>query len=129
MADVLRLAHKYAKMDDFLASHPPGALAQRIGRLQDRLPDDASARGMAMQEIETLRDQLRTVERMEASRADFRERLALLARSMENLRHRIAAVRARPSEDAWRSAQVEEVLVELDTEFEVFEETFEVMQS
>lgn len=124
MADVLTLAHRYSRMDAFVAANPPAPLRQRIETLRAKSPGDPAAAQMLTHEADVLEDQLRSVEQMDASRAAFRERIGALAISMEHLRTRVSAVRAQPSEDAWRALAIEESLRELDEEFEVFEETF-----
>lgn len=129
MADVLGLAHRYARMDDFVAQNPPAALEQKIGRLQDSLPSDQAARAMSERQITVLQGQLEAVRTMDASRQTFRERLRALATSMESLRHRIATVRVQPSEEAWRELHMEEALRELEDEFTIFEETLEVVEA
>lgn len=128
MADVLTLAHRYAKLDSFVANNPPARLEQRIDDLRVRRPDDRHAAAMIDKEIAMLEEQLQQVHKMDDSRRAFRERLATLARSMEQIRTRIASVRARESADAWTRLGVDDTLEELEREFDVFAETFEVMR-
>ena len=123
MADVLVLAHRYAKLDDFLATNPPARIRQQIAELESAGAADRQARAMADSEIAALSEQLRSIEKMDASRAAFRSQLSTLAQSMESIRVRFAAVRAHPSEDAFRELAFDEALRELDIELEVFEET------
>jgi hypothetical protein len=128
MADVLTLAHRYAGLDSFVAAHPAAKLEQRIEDRRIQKTEDRQAARMLEQEIEVLEDQLRQVRAMEESRRAFRERLASLARSMEQLRTRIASVRARSSAHGWNDLGVDETLRDLEREFEVFEETFAAME-
>ncbi len=127
MASVLVLAHRYAKLDDFLRANPPAALRQRLDELEARATTDRDAQAMNDAEAKSLTDQLASMQKMEATRGAFRERLAALARSMESMRTRFAAVRAQPSDDALRSLDFDAALKELDEEFEVFEETLAVV--
>lgn len=127
MADVLVLAHRYAKMDDFLKANRPAALRQRVEQLRQLAAGDPGAAATFEAEIEVIEDQLATMTKMEDARLSFRQRLATLARAMESMRTRFAAVRAQPSEQAFRSLEFEEALRELDEEFEVFEETLAVV--
>jgi hypothetical protein len=128
MADVLTLAHRYGKLDAYVASHPPARLEQKIEDLRVRRADDRHAAEMIEKEIAVLHDQLEQVRKMDESRRAFRERLGTLARSMEQIRNRIATVRARASRDAWTEIGVDDALRELEQEFEVFEETFAVVR-
>lgn len=127
MADVLVLAHRYAKMDDFLRSHRPAALQQRLDELREQAFTDPATAKMVAAEVAALEEQLATMRQMEDARQTFRERLSTLARSMESMRSRFAAVRAQPSTEAFERLEFEEALQELDEEFEVFEETFAVV--
>ena len=127
MSDVLALAHRYARVDRFLAGNPPEVTRQRLDMLRSRQPTDGAAARLIEQEVAALEEQLHTTAQMQASRESFRQRIAALATSMELMRTRVAAVRARPTEEAWRAAAIDEALAELDREFEVFEETFAVV--
>ncbi len=121
MDDVLGLASRYARLDDYIARNPPELIRQEI----EEARSDPSER--AAQTVAILTEQLRTTEEMEASREPFRAQIRALATRMEGLRRRVVALRAKPSEEAWREAAIESALEEIELEFEVFEETFAVL--
>lgn len=128
MADVLLVAHRYGTLDAFLRANPRDVLLDRLDTLREAAPVNADARRITDAEIAVLQGQLQSMEKMEHVAAAFREQLVVLAQSMESMRQRFAAVRAQPSVEAFAALQFEETLNELDQEFEVFVETFEVVQ-
>lgn len=128
MADVLAVAHRYGRLDAFLRANPREMLQERIDELQQSAPGDRDAQRIAAAEVTVLQEQLASMAKMEETAKAFGEQLAVLAQSMESMRRRFSAVRARPSLEAFEALRFEETLRELDQEFEVFVETFEVVQ-
>lgn len=127
MADVLTLAHRYARMDSFLRANPIPAVEQRLTDVEARSASDPSARTIFAAEAEALHGQLQKLRQMEGARAAFREQLVALAEAMESMRRRFAAVRAQPSAEAFRDLAIAEALQELEDEFAIFEETMQVL--
>ena len=122
---LLEACQRYAELDHFLRAHPPEELQARVEALDARLlqAPDARTRDLISRELEQRHRQLRTASEIAEALGPMAQRLDAMCASMEALRARLVSMTLTRSASAHEEALIDEIMLDLDSEVGIFEQT------